>query len=172
MKHLPDENPGYVSVLSAFKELPPLTTCLEAAVFCLEGHIGTSREKAFSKAHDFFLEMSASDNNIQFDAAYMLSQHALGFRKLDADVAALLERVSEAKVNSIVRNGEDSVWVRRRSSKSVDDYHLATAIDCNCQYKVYVRDSLRLCVHMAIVRVIEQAFILLVKRNVERSDYE
>jgi len=148
---------NYVSVLHLYQDLPPLDICLTAAGQMRQDNPSSN---AFIKAHEFFIELCASDANIQYDAAGILAAHTLGQSHLPDDVIALLERVKAMKTSAFVRSDDTHVFIRR-SASTHEGYYNVSAHECECNGYQYRKEQFSdfICVHIAIVRVIERALI-------------
>lgn len=149
----------YTSVLHLFTGLPSLQDCTTAAGELLAKAKGTPDESAYKKGLDFFAELSKTDIvNIKYDVAHLLARHTLDQVKIDDDVAELLYRVKDMPSSELIRDDENNLFIRRKQSAS-DGYRRANAYDCDCDYMINRPDSDKMCVHIAIVRIVEQAFV-------------
>ncbi len=158
----------YTSVLHHYPNLPPLDTCLEAADLMRQDPHSVNELRAYTKAYDFFLELSQGDVNIQYDAAAILADHVLGNVALPDNVVALLERVKDMKTTAFIRADDTHLFVRRSVAKS-SEYHFTSAVDCDCPYWLHNQGSERICVHIAIVRVVEKALIMTTSFSFEKG---
>jgi len=159
---------AYTSVLHHYPTLPPLDECLKAAESMRQDAHSVNEINAYTKAHDFFLSLISGDANIQYDAAAILADHVLGNVVLPDNVVALLERVKDMKTSAFIRADDTHLFIRRINSKN-DGYYHASAIECDCPYWQHNKDSIRICVHMAIVRVIETALIATTSFSFEKG---
>lgn len=155
----------WVSVLKVFSGLPPMDLALSEANRMITETEGHTRS-AYLKARDFFAALVNSVIVFKVDAAAILAEESLGKRKLDDDIRLVLNHVKDAPTGDIFRHDEDTIYVRRVGSP----YHLASATGCDCDYKVKRHiDTEDLCVHMAIVRCVELAFIKERQQQVEMA---
>lgn len=149
----------YASVLHLYQALPPLSDCLAAAQRMHFEALRTPSETAYKKALDFFVELIKTDIvSIRFDAKYLLAKHAFEQVVMSEDLVDLLERVSNLNAPELIRDDEKHILIRRPQSKN-EGYRRASAFTCDCDFSINRPDSLVPCVHIAIVRVIETAFL-------------